>query len=31
VWLLPGTPYRDDQAAYAAIGHCLETLGGLII
>ena len=25
VWLLPGTPYRDDEAAYAAIGHCLET------
>ena len=25
VWLLPGTPYRDDAAAYAAIGHCLET------
>jgi CTP synthase (UTP-ammonia lyase) len=25
VWLLPGTPYRDDQAAYAAIGHCLDT------
>jgi hypothetical protein len=19
VWLLPGTPYRDDDAAYAAI------------
>lgn len=25
VWLLPGTPYRDDDTAYAAIGHCLET------
>jgi CTP synthase (UTP-ammonia lyase) len=25
VWLLPGTPYRDDEAAYAAIGHCLDT------
>jgi CTP synthase (UTP-ammonia lyase) len=25
VWLLPGTPYRDDEAAYAAIGYCLET------
>jgi CTP synthase (UTP-ammonia lyase) len=25
VWLLPGTPYRDDGAAYAAIGHCLDT------
>jgi CTP synthase (UTP-ammonia lyase) len=24
VWLLPGTPYRDDGAAYDAIGHCLE-------
>ncbi len=23
VWLLPGTPYRDDSAAYAAIDHCL--------
>lgn len=23
VWLLPGTPYRDDSAAYAAIEHCL--------
>ena len=22
VWLLPGTLYRDDEAAYAAIGHC---------
>lgn len=25
VWLLPGTPYRDDQVAYAAIRHCLDT------
>ena len=25
VWLLPGTPYRDDDAAYAAIRHCLDT------
>jgi CTP synthase (UTP-ammonia lyase) len=25
VWLLPGTPYRDDAVAYAAIGHCLDT------
>jgi CTP synthase (UTP-ammonia lyase) len=25
VWLLPGTPYRDDDAARAAIHHCLET------
>jgi CTP synthase (UTP-ammonia lyase) len=24
-WLLPGTPYRDDEAAYALIGHCLDT------
>ena len=24
VWLLPGTPYRDDVAAYAAIFHCLR-------
>jgi CTP synthase (UTP-ammonia lyase) len=23
VWLLPGTPYRDDDAAFAAIRHCL--------
>jgi hypothetical protein len=22
VWLLPGTPYRDDEAAYAAIEYC---------
>jgi CTP synthase (UTP-ammonia lyase) len=35
VWLLPGTPYRDDTAAYAAIEHCrrsgtpfLGTCGG---
>jgi CTP synthase (UTP-ammonia lyase) len=25
VWLLPGTPYRNDDAAYAAIRHCLES------
>jgi CTP synthase (UTP-ammonia lyase) len=25
VWLLPGSPYRDDSAAFAAIRHCLET------
>jgi CTP synthase (UTP-ammonia lyase) len=25
VWLLPGTPYRDDAAAYAAIEHCRRT------
>jgi CTP synthase (UTP-ammonia lyase) len=25
VWLLPGTPYRDDDAAYAAIEHCRTT------
>jgi CTP synthase (UTP-ammonia lyase) len=25
VWLLPGTTYRDDETAYAAIGHCLDT------
>ncbi len=25
IWLLPGTPYRDDDAARAAIGHCLDT------
>jgi len=24
VWLLPGTPYADDDAAYGAIRHCLE-------
>jgi CTP synthase (UTP-ammonia lyase) len=36
VWLLPGTPYRDDEAAYAAVAHCrgsgtpfLGTCGGL--
>jgi CTP synthase (UTP-ammonia lyase) len=35
VWLLPGTPYRDDAVAYAAIGYCrragipfLGTCGG---
>jgi CTP synthase (UTP-ammonia lyase) len=25
VWLLPGTPYRDEAAAFAAIEQCLET------
>jgi CTP synthase (UTP-ammonia lyase) len=25
VWLVPGSPYRDDSAAYAAIRHCLAT------
>jgi CTP synthase (UTP-ammonia lyase) len=25
LWLLPGTPYRDDAAAYAAIVHCLDS------
>jgi CTP synthase (UTP-ammonia lyase) len=25
VWLLPGTPYRDDAAAYAAIDYCQES------
>lgn len=25
MWLLPGTPYRDDSAAYAAIDYCLES------
>jgi CTP synthase (UTP-ammonia lyase) len=25
IWLLPGTPYRDDRAAFAAIDHCLAT------
>jgi hypothetical protein len=24
VWLLPGTPDRDDDAAYDAIRHCLQ-------
>ena len=35
VWLMPGTPYRDDDAAYAAIEYCrtsgtpfLGTCGG---
>jgi CTP synthase (UTP-ammonia lyase) len=35
VWLLPGTPYRDDAAAYAAVDYChrsgtpfLGTCGG---
>ncbi len=25
VWLLPGTPYRNNEAAYLAIRHCIET------
>src|SRR4051794_6364955 len=25
VWLLPGTPYRNEHTAYAAIRHCLDT------
>jgi CTP synthase (UTP-ammonia lyase) len=25
IWLLPGSPYRDDTAAYAAIDYCLRT------
>jgi CTP synthase (UTP-ammonia lyase) len=25
VWLLPGTPYQDAEAALSAIGYCLET------
>jgi CTP synthase (UTP-ammonia lyase) len=25
VWLVPGSPYRDDGAAYNAIAHCLRT------
>jgi len=25
VWLVPGSPYRDDATAYAAIRHCLAT------
>jgi CTP synthase (UTP-ammonia lyase) len=25
VWLLPGTPYRNACAAFAAIRHCLDT------
>lgn len=25
LWLLPGTPYRNDDAVYAAITHCLDT------
>ena len=25
VWLLPGTPYRNAEAAFAAIRHCLAT------
>jgi CTP synthase (UTP-ammonia lyase) len=25
VWLLPGSPYRDDDAAYAAVAHCVRT------
>ena len=24
-WLVPGSPYRDDGAAYGAIAHCLRT------
>ena len=24
IWLLPGTPYRDDDAARSAIRHCLD-------
>lgn len=24
VWLLPGSPYRDDAVAYKAIDHCLR-------
>jgi CTP synthase (UTP-ammonia lyase) len=25
VWLLPGTPYRDDAVAYAGVRHCLDS------
>lgn len=25
IWLLPGSPYSDDEAAFAAIRHCLST------
>lgn len=25
IWLLPGTPYRDEQVAFEAIDHCLGT------
>jgi CTP synthase (UTP-ammonia lyase) len=25
IWLLPGTPYRDAGAAFAAVRHCLAT------
>lgn len=25
VWLLPGTPYRDDHVGYQAVRHCLDT------
>jgi CTP synthase (UTP-ammonia lyase) len=25
VWLLPGTPYRDEATAFGAIRHCLAT------
>jgi CTP synthase (UTP-ammonia lyase) len=25
VWLLPGTPYRDDDAALHAVAHCADT------
>lgn len=24
IWLLPGTPYRDAETAFAAIRHCLD-------
>lgn len=25
IWLLPGSPYRDDEAALAAIRYCVDT------
>jgi CTP synthase (UTP-ammonia lyase) len=25
VWLLPGSPYRNTEVAFAAVRHCLET------
>jgi CTP synthase (UTP-ammonia lyase) len=25
IWLLPGTPYREEAVAHAAISHCLRT------
>jgi CTP synthase (UTP-ammonia lyase) len=25
IWLLPATPYRDAEAAFAAVRHCLQT------